>query len=510
MRRLVLLLLISIAAARAHEFVTPNPKLLQDRVPIERLAGDTGEGVTFKIEIPPDAENFVVKTTGGSGDVDLYLRYNAHPTPTQWDFASESEDSSELIRLGTPVAGTWYVRLIGLTPFRRVKLTASYELPRGVARPPRMFPAPGSYPERAIVRLSRPRGTTVRYTTNGAAPDANSPAYTGPITLTATTRLRARTFGRDGSVTIETVGDYTVVPKGTIEPISQGVPVHHLAATHGQAHEFKLTVPVGAGRLMVRMEGGTGDAQLYANAGSAASSRDADRRAVRRGNNATIDIENPTVGDWYFRVPARRGYSGVSLFATVRAQGVDLIAWGPALEPYVTTESFTAGDPDDPEDGDCEVEEGMITAGTHKLLRFSTQTRNIGAQDLVLGSPVGNPAFEYQICHKHYHFLGFASYQLLDSNNLPVAVGRKVSFCLLDGLRWDPKSAADMKFDCSRQGIQAGWADVYDAGLPGQWIDITTVPPGTYTLIITMNPDRLIEESDYSNNSASTEVVIEP
>lgn len=502
MRRLVLSFLASIVAVSAHDVVTPNPKLLQDRVPVSRLGGEPGEGVTFKIEVPPDAENFVVKTTGGTGDVDLFLRYNAHPTPTQWDFSSESDDSTELIRLATPVAGTWYVRFVGLTSFRGVKLTASYDLPRGMVRPPRMLPGPGSYAERAVVRLSKPRGTTVRYTTNGATPDVNSPIYSGPLTFTSTTQLRARTFGADGAVTIETVGNYEVVPKGTVEPLTAGVPVHHLAALRGAAHQFKLTVAAGTARLLVQMEGGPGDAQLYAKAGAVATPRDFDRRAIGDGNRAAIDIRNPAAGDWYFHVPARLGYTGVSLLATSRGQGVDLIAWGPALDPYVSTETFVAAD--------CEVDEGMITAGTHTLLRFSTQTRNIGSQNLELGDPEGRPGFEYFDCHGHYHFLGFASYQLLDGSGAPVATGRKVSFCLLDGLRWDPKSAVNWKYDCGDQGIQSGWADVYDAGLPGQWIDITGVPPGTYTLIITMNPDRLITEGDYTNNSASTQVVIEP
>ncbi|MEQ1858935.1 MAG: lysyl oxidase family protein [Chthoniobacteraceae bacterium] len=500
MRSLTLLLLASAVVASAHEFVTPDPKLLQDRVPVSRLGGDHGDGATFKIEIPPDAENFVVKTTGGSGDVDLFIRFGAHPSPTQWDFASESDDTSELIRVGTPTAGVWYVRVVGFSTFRNVRLTASYELPRGVARPPRLTPAPGNYSERVLVRVIRPRGTTVHFTTDGSSPTVNSPSYTRRLTFTATTQLRARTFGRDASFSIETVGDYAVVPKGTIEPLTVGMPVHHLAAVRGTAHEFKLTVPAGASRLMVRMEGGPGNAQLYAKAGAAPTTRVFDRRAVGGGNNATLEILNPAAGDWYLFVHARAGYSGVSLLATARPPGVDLISWGPALDPYLTTESFTAAD--------CEVDEGLITAGTHRLLRFNTQTRNVGSQDLVLGDPAGNPDFEFQACHGHYHFRGFASYQLLDDNDQPVATGRKVSFCLLDGLRWDPKAPATAHYDCETQGIQAGWADVYDAGLPGQWIDVSGVPPGTYTLVITMNPDRLITESDYSNNSASTQVVI--
>jgi hypothetical protein len=121
---------------------------------------------------------------------------------------------------------------------------------------------------------------------------------------------------------------------------------------------------------------------------------------------------------------------------------------------------------------------------------------------------VGNPLFEFALCHGHYHFKGFASYRLLDAASQPVATGRKVSFCLLDVVRWDPDSATSHQFTCEHQGIQSGWADIYDAVLPGQWIDITGVPAGQYTLEVTMNPLQVLAEDDYTNNTATVPVVI--
>jgi len=488
------------ASAAAHDLVTPLPKVLQSGVPIHKLTGTQGQLTTFKIEIPAQAENFVVKTTGGKGDVDLLLRFGAHPTPAKFDFSSESSTTNELIRVGTPTAGNWYVQIVGYSDYRDVRLTASYELPRGTPRPPRFGPEPGNYAEKAMLSLSRARGTVVRYTLDGTEPTAASPIYKQRITLASSARVRARSFGAKGSYSIESTGDYTITTKGTPEALEPGVPVHHLAAMAGKSHLFKMTVPANTKRLLVQMDGGPGNAQLACQLGEPPRGGNYFRRAGKPGNYATLDIDNPAAGDWFFSVRAAQTYSGVSLLATVQPDGVDLIAWAPALQPYVSTEVFTADD--------CEVDEGMTTVGSHTFLRFSTQTRNIGAKDLELGDPAGNPAFEYFQCHGHYHFLGFASYQLLDGNNQPVATGRKVSFCLLDGLRWDREAAAQGRFDCQHQGIQSGWADVYDGGLPGQWIDITNVPPGDYTLIITMNPDRLIQETDYTNNSASIPVTI--
>ena len=42
--------------------------------------------------------------------------------------------------------------------------------------------------------------------------------------------------------------------------------------------------------------------------------------------------------------------------------------------------------------------------------------------------------------------------------------------------------------------------DLYGSHLDCQWIDITDVPLGTYTLRLRVNPDYLVLESDYKNN----------
>ena len=75
-------------------------------------------------------------------------------------------------------------------------------------------------------------------------------------------------------------------------------------------------------------------------------------------------------------------------------------------------------------------------------------------------------------------------------------------------MRWDPTAKAVYRYTCSHQGIQSGWADVYDGGLPGQWIDITDVPDGTYDLEITMDPLHVLDEADFTNNTVTTQVVL--
>ena len=48
------------------------------------------------------------------------------------------------------------------------------------------------------------------------------------------------------------------------------------------------------------------------------------------------------------------------------------------------------------EPGDCAIVEGCVGGpGSRKLLRFTGVFQNLGTEDLVLGSPEGNPRFKY-------------------------------------------------------------------------------------------------------------------
>lgn len=191
----------------------------------------------------------------------------------------------------------------------------------------------------------------------------------------------------------------------------------------------------------------------------------------------------------------------ISAFTMPASAQPDLTIHADATQPFLTIEDFEASD--------CAIDEGCIALpGERTLLRFTTESRNVGEDDLVVGSPVGDPAFHFHECHGHYHFEGYAEYRLVGQNGI-VGRGNKASFCLEDTYRFSSSGATTPRYTCSDQGIQAGWADVYGAYLDCQYIDVTGVPAGDYTLEIEVNPQRLIVESDYSNNIARIPVQIE-
>jgi len=160
------------------------------------------------------------------------------------------------------------------------------------------------------------------------------------------------------------------------------------------------------------------------------------------------------------------------------------------------------------EAGTCELAEGCLTGtGARRVMRFDVRIANMGEADLDLGLPeAGAPGFTYAACHQHHHFNEFASYTLKNDAGTTVLAGRKQAFCARDDQRLTVFASIAPKYDCTRQGISVGWADIYAATLPCQWLDITDVPPGRYQLEITVNPSRVMTEIDYTNNRISVPV----
>ena len=496
---LVAILRLAVLPLSAH--VVELPKLLQNGVAQTGLSGETFSTVMFRVVVPAGAKDLRFDTGGGTGDCDIFVRFGAQPTESDFDESSTGQRTREHLRFARPPAGAWYAKIDAARAYSGVTLAVNYTRTPDAEAVPSLLPGPGSFTGGARVQMKTPLKTgVVRYTIDGTDPTALSPAYKTALRLTADTEVRAQTFDAATPRGPVLIAPYFVSAQDTIVPLQNGIVQQHRAGMAGSVTLFKITVPAGMRRLNVLTRGGTGSVAVVVRKGVPRTAGTHDFYRVGVANRTDIQVTLPSPGDWFVELRGRRNFSGVTLQASYRAIGADLVVWPDRLEPYESTETFV------PED--CEVQENMIGAGTHHLLRFSTESRNIGGGNVVMGRPEGNPNFEFQECHGHYHFKGFAAYTLRDLDGAIVAQGRKVSFCLEDVSQWDPQAPFDAKFDCENQGIQAGWSDIYDGGLPGQWIDITGLPAGDYELEITINPEHLIPEADYTNNTTIVPVTI--
>ena len=185
---------------------------------------------------------------------------------------------------------------------------------------------------------------------------------------------------------------------------------------------------------------------------------------------------------------------------------------------------------------DCQFVEGCVeTPGLRQLLRFTTMTPNIGRAALVIGDPSQcSLLYHFSECHGHYHLEQFADYRLwtvqgfqfwrVNRNyNVPASntvntilleglresgdliSGRKQGFCLIDNFPFprNTKRPFPNAFDdcIANQGLSVGWADLYVATLDCQYIDVTGAVPAKYILEVEVNPDHVLPESNYANNS---------
>jgi len=174
----------------------------------------------------------------------------------------------------------------------------------------------------------------------------------------------------------------------------------------------------------------------------------------------------------------------------------------------------------------CSVEEGGVTPGVRRIIRFTVETPNIGDADILVGDPnvhvaANDGLFEFATCHHHYHFRHYAKYELIDPNTGHVWKAAKKGFCMLDTDPAPTSSSGQQPQSpqfrsCGaigipgNQGISHGWADTYRFFLGGQYFVLDggdgqpVVPPGDYIIRITVNPGfvpGLGEPCRYADNT---------
>ncbi|WMS89119.1 PKD domain-containing protein [Pleionea litopenaei] len=91
------------------------------------LAADTGQELHFVLNVPANALNAQFVITGGSGDADVYVRYGAKPTQSEYDYRPYRYGNEETVTVAGPQAGQWFVMVRAYNAFSGVSLTGSYD-----------------------------------------------------------------------------------------------------------------------------------------------------------------------------------------------------------------------------------------------------------------------------------------------------------------------------------------------------------------------------------------------
>ncbi|GAB3035803.1 S8 family serine peptidase [Bowmanella dokdonensis] len=91
------------------------------------ISASRNQWARYTLEVPAGMAYLEVTTTGGSGDADLYLRFNADPTTSTYACRSWESGNSEVCRIDNPSAGTWHLGLHAYRAFSGVSLNAQWQ-----------------------------------------------------------------------------------------------------------------------------------------------------------------------------------------------------------------------------------------------------------------------------------------------------------------------------------------------------------------------------------------------
>jgi uncharacterized repeat protein (TIGR03803 family) len=179
--------------------------------------GSANDGVLFQLE-PYAAAPVISGSVSGSSSITINLTDTAPGATIRYTTNGSTPTSSSTVYTGAfVITDNETIKAIAYAPNCLPSTVAAinYVIP---AAAPGFAPPPGSYPGPLKVDIQGSNyDPTIRYTTNGSTPTSTSAIYTGPITLTKTTTIKAIIFAPDYGVSGVSSATYTIIPDGEVK-----------------------------------------------------------------------------------------------------------------------------------------------------------------------------------------------------------------------------------------------------------------------------------------------------
>ncbi|MFZ6819382.1 M20/M25/M40 family metallo-hydrolase [Undibacterium sp. Ji22W] len=91
------------------------------------VSGAANAQANYSFVVPSGASNLTFKTSGGSGDLDIYTKLGSLPTTTTYLQKSDGASNTETITIAAPTAGTYYLLTNATSAVSGASLVASYQ-----------------------------------------------------------------------------------------------------------------------------------------------------------------------------------------------------------------------------------------------------------------------------------------------------------------------------------------------------------------------------------------------
>jgi len=110
--------------------LSPDAIELTNRTPLSGQSGAAGTEVLYSIEVPENVSGpLSITTSGGSGNVTLYVSRDVEPQADAYDFISQRPGNNEVVRIADVEAGIYYIKVVGQSAFANVTVQARHNLP---------------------------------------------------------------------------------------------------------------------------------------------------------------------------------------------------------------------------------------------------------------------------------------------------------------------------------------------------------------------------------------------
>lgn len=112
--------------AASQDIPADQGALLDNRIALGGQGGGAGDTLLYKIVVPAGKTSLNLRTYGGTGNVSIYVAHERVPTSTSFDRKSVKPGNSETVAITNPVAGTYYLAVVGETAFANVSVMGLY------------------------------------------------------------------------------------------------------------------------------------------------------------------------------------------------------------------------------------------------------------------------------------------------------------------------------------------------------------------------------------------------